>query len=119
MSDASIPLTTGEWTEWGQVNSEPFYSYMRSYCPYSGVTAQDYPNILVLAGLHDPRVAYWEPAKWVAKLRDLKTDNNVILLKTDLESGHFSASDRYSYFKAKSEEYAYVCDQIGATKLIK
>jgi oligopeptidase B len=119
MSDASIPLTTGEWTEWGQVNSQPYYDYMRSYCPVSNVTAQDYPNILVLAGLHDPRVAYWEPAKWVAKLRDLKTDSNVILLKTDLDSGHFSASDRYKYLREKSEEYAYVCDQIVATKLVK
>jgi len=116
MSDASIPLTCGEWEEWGNPNEEKYYEYMKSYCPYTNVTAQDYPNIMVLAGLHDPRVAYWEPAKWVVRLRERKTDDNVVMLKTDLESGHFSASDRYKYLKAKSLEYAFVCDQIGASK---
>eukprot|EP00658_Telonema_sp_P-2_P046316 TRINITY_DN3444_c0_g1_i2.p1 TRINITY_DN3444_c0_g1~~TRINITY_DN3444_c0_g1_i2.p1 ORF type:complete len:333 (+),score=77.72 TRINITY_DN3444_c0_g1_i2:90-1088(+) len=113
MSDASIPLTTGEWEEWGNPNEAKYYEYMKSYSPYDNLTAQEYPSILVTAGLHDPRVAYWEPAKWVARLRDLKTDNNPCLFKCDLSSGHFSASDRYKNLRERAFEYSFLLDQLG------
>eukprot|EP00808_Paulinella_micropora_P005534 g65983.t1 len=113
MSDASIPLTTGEWEEWGNPNEMKYFPYMLSYSPYENVKAQNYPSILVTSGLHDPRVAYWEPTKWVAKLRELKTDNNEVLLKMDLESGHFSASDRYHYLKEKAFDTAFLLDRLG------
>ena len=87
--------------------------YMLSYSPYDQVTAQDYPSILITAGLHDPRVAYWEPAKWCARLRSRKTDSNPLLLKTDLGSGHFSASDRYKYLRLLAFDYAFALDQLG------
>lgn len=77
----------GEWEEWGNPHEEQYFDYMQSYSPYDNVRAQDYPTILVTAGLHDSRVAFWEPAKWVARLRDLKTDNNLVLLKTDMAAG--------------------------------
>jgi oligopeptidase B len=113
MSDPSIPLTVGEWEEVGNPNEEQYFDYMLSYSPYDQVTAKPYPALLVTAGLHDPRVAYWEPAKWVAKLRALKTDNNPLLLKTDLSSGHFSASDRYKHLRETAFEYAFILDQLG------
>lgn len=86
---------------------------MLSYSPMNNILPQDYPSILVTAGLHDPRVAYWEPMKWVAALRDAKTDDNPLLLKVDLEAGHFSASDRYKYLKELSFDYAFLFDQLG------
>jgi oligopeptidase B len=86
---------------------------MKSYSPYDNVKAQRYPSMLVTAGLHDPRVAYWEPLKWVAKLREMKTDDNPLLLKTDLSSGHFSASDRYKYIKESAFEYAFIVHQLA------
>ena len=104
----SIPLTTGEWDEWGNPNEDKFFDYMISYSPYDNVREQPYPNILITCGLHDPRVAYWEPAKWASKLRTMKTDKNEILLKTELEAGHFSASDRYKYYREKSFEQSVV-----------
>ena len=116
MSDPSIPLTTGEWEEWGNPNAAKYFQYMLEYSPYDNVKAQDYPAILITAGLHDPRVAYWEPAKWVAKLRDTKTDSNVLLIKTDLESGHFSASDRYKWYRETSFDWAFLLDQLGLNK---
>ena len=87
---------------------------MIKYSPYDNVQPQAYPALLVTAGLHDPRVAYWEPAKWVAKLRATKTDENLLLLKTDMSSGHFSASDRYKFIKETAFEYAFILEQIGA-----
>ena len=108
MCDPSIPLTTGEWEEWGNPNEDKFFDYMLSYSPYDNVREQPYPNILITCGLHDPRVAYWEPAKWASKLRTMKTDKNEILLKTELEAGHFSASDRYKYYREKSFEQSVV-----------
>lgn len=114
MSDASIPLTTGEWEEWGNPNEAEYFQYMLSYSPYENVKQQAYPNILVTSGLYDPRVAYWEPTKWVAKLRDTKSDQNEVLLKMDLSSGHFSASDRYHYLKEKAFDIAYLLDQLDA-----
>ncbi|GAB9463968.1 hypothetical protein Gpo141_00001411 [Globisporangium polare] len=112
MSDASIPLTTGEWEEWGNPNESEYFQYMLSYSPYENVKQQAYPNILVTSGLFDPRVAYWEPTKWVAKLRDVKSDQNEILLKMDLSAGHFSASDRYHYLKEKAFDLAYLLDNL-------
>ncbi|CAH0476766.1 unnamed protein product [Peronospora belbahrii] len=116
MSDASIPLTTGEWEEWGNPNERAYFEYMLSYSPYENVNKQAYPNILVTSGLYDPRVAYWEPVKWVAKLRDMKSDQNDVLLKMDLSSGHFSASDRYHYLKEKAFDLAYLLDQMKAIR---
>ncbi|CAH0484551.1 unnamed protein product [Peronospora farinosa] len=116
MSDASIPLTTGEWEEWGNPNERAYFEYMLSYSPYENVKKQAYPNILVTSGLFDPRVAYWEPTKWVARLRDMKSDQNDVLLKMDLSSGHFSASDRYHYLKEKAFDLAYLLDQMKAIR---
>lgn len=114
MCDPSIPLTTGEWEEWGNPNEYKYFDYMLSYSPMNNVRAQQYPHIMVQAGLHDPRVAYWEPTKWVAKLRELKTDDNEVLLNMDLESGHFSAKDRYRYWKESAIQQAFVCKHLKA-----
>lgn len=114
MCDSSIPLTTGEWEEWGNPNEEKYFEYMLSYSPYENVRPQAYPNLLVTSGLYDPRVAYWEPTKWVAKLRDANTNtSSEILLKMDLDSGHFSASDRYHYLREKAVDIAYILDQLN------
>jgi oligopeptidase B len=102
----------------GNPNEEKYHQYMLKYSPYDNVEKKAYPAILATAGLNDPRVPYWEPAKWVAKLRALKTDDNLLLFKTDLSSGHFSASDRYKYIKQTSFEYAFILEQIGAMKLL-
>ncbi|OMP30617.1 S9 family peptidase [Mangrovimonas sp. DI 80] len=110
MLDDSIPLTTGEYDEWGNPNEVDYYNYMKSYSPYDNVKAQDYPNILVTTGLHDSQVQYWEPAKWVAKLRLLKTDSNKLLLKTNMTAGHGGASGRFEALKEDAEEYAFLLD---------
>ncbi|KAG5485513.1 hypothetical protein LSCM1_07599 [Leishmania martiniquensis] len=115
MCDPSIPLTTGEWEEWGNPNEHKYYDYMLSYSPIDNVRAQSYPNIMVQAGLHDPRVAYWEPAKWVSKLREKKTDDNEILLNMDMESGHFSAKDRYKFWRELAIQQAFVCKHLKST----
>jgi oligopeptidase B len=112
MLDASIPLTTQEWQQWGNPAQEAHYSYMKSYSPYDNVAAKGYPAILVTAGLNDPRVGYWEPAKWVAKLRATKTDKNTLLLKTNMGAGHGGSSGRYDYLKEMAFRYAFVLDQI-------
>lgn len=108
MLDETIPLTTGEYEEWGNPNEKVYYDYMKSYSPYDNVTAQKYPNILVTTGLHDSQVQYWEPAKWVAKLRDLKKDNNQLLLHCDMEAGHGGASGRFKRLKDIALEYAFI-----------
>ena len=113
MLDASIPLTVIEYEEWGNPNLEKYYHYMKSYSPYDHVQAKDYPNMLITAGLNDPRVQYWEPAKWTAKLRALKTDNNLLLLKTNMGAGHGGASGRYDYLKEIAFEYAFILDMLG------
>jgi len=113
MCDPSIPLVTAEWEEYGNPNSPKYFDYYLSYSPMDNVRAQPYPNILIKAGLHDPRVGYWEPAKWATKLRSLKTDSNVVIAKFDLESGHFSASDRYRKIKDCSFDQAFVLDKLG------
>ena len=108
--DASLPLTVGEYEEFGDPGKREFYEYMKSYAPYENVTPQVYPAMLVTAGLNDPRVSYWEPAKWVAKLRALRTNDRPLLLKTNLGSGHFGASGRYEYLKETAIEYAFLLD---------
>lgn len=113
MLDPSIPLTVTEYEEWGNPNDEKFYDYMVSYSPYDNVKAQDYPNILITAGLNDPRVQYWEPAKWCAKLREMKTDHNVLLLKTNMGAGHAGASGRYDRLREIAFNYAFVIDRLG------
>jgi oligopeptidase B len=113
MLDESIPLTTGEYDEWGNPNEKIYYDYILSYSPYDNVEAKDYPNILVTTGYHDSQVQYWEPAKWVAKLRALKTDNNRLLLHTNMDFGHGGASGRFERLKEKALEYAFVFDLIG------
>jgi len=113
MLDESIPLTTGEYDEWGNPNEKEYYEYMLSYSPYDNVEAKDYPAMLVTTGLHDSQVQYWEPAKWVAKLRDMKTDENVLLLMTNMDYGHGGASGRFQRYKEVSLEYAFLIDQAG------
>lgn len=108
MLDESIPLTTGEYDEWGNPNDKEYYDYMKSYSPYDNVEAKSYPNVLVTTGFHDSQVQYWEPAKWVAKLRDLKTDDNILILKTDMSSGHSGASGRFEGLKEEALEYAFL-----------
>ncbi|MFS4481971.1 S9 family peptidase [Hyunsoonleella sp. 2307UL5-6] len=110
MLDDSIPLTTGEYDEWGNPNDVEFYHYMKSYSPYDNIQSKDYPNMLVTTGLHDSQVQYWEPAKWVAKLRNLKTDNNKLLLYTDMDAGHGGASGRFESLKEVALEYAFLLD---------
>ncbi|VVL22275.1 Protease 2 [Klebsiella variicola] len=107
MLDESIPLTTGEFEEWGNPQDETYYHYMKSYSPYDGVRAQAYPHMLVTTGLHDSQVQYWEPAKWVAKLRELKTDDNLLLLCTDMDSGHGGKSGRFKSYEGVALEYAF------------
>ncbi|WP_373058757.1 S9 family peptidase [Zunongwangia sp. H14] len=113
MLDDSIPLTTGEYDEWGNPNNPGYYEYMKSYSPYDNVKAQEYPNMLVTTGLHDSQVQYWEPAKWVAKLRELKTDNNLLLLHTNMDAGHGGASGRFEALKEVAEEYVFLLDLEG------
>lgn len=108
MLDEDIPLTTGEYDEWGNPNQKEYYEYMLSYSPYDNVQPQKYPNMLVTAGYHDSQVQYWEPAKWVAKLRELKTDKNILLLHTQMETGHSGASGRYERYKETALEYAFM-----------
>ncbi|MDX2244352.1 MAG: S9 family peptidase [Leptolyngbyaceae cyanobacterium bins.302] len=109
--DDDLPLSILEREEWGDPNDKTYYDYMKSYSPYDNVAAMDYPNLLITAGLNDSRVAYWEPAKWTAKLRSLKTDSNVLLLKTNMGAGHGGASGRYESLKEIAFEYAFLLDQ--------
>jgi oligopeptidase B len=113
MLDASLPLTVGEYLEWGNPNEPRYYKYMRSYSPYDNLKKGDYPAILVETSLNDSQVMYWEPAKYVAKLRTLKTDRNPLLLKTIMEAGHGGASGRYDALKELAFTYAFVLDQVG------
>ena len=113
MMDPSIPLTTGEYEEWGNPADPTFYAYMKSYSPYDNLQPAAYPHILATAGFNDPRVQYWEPAKWVAKLRTLKHDDNRLLLKTNMSAGHAGASGRFDYLKEVALEYAFFLDVLG------
>lgn len=110
MLDTSIPLTTFEYDEWGNPNNKEYYDYIKSYSPYDCVEAKDYSNMLVSTGLHDSQVQYWEPAKWVAKLRELKTDQNTLLLHTNMEAGHGGASGRFRALKEMAMQYAFIID---------
>ena len=117
MLDESIPLTTNEYDEWGNPNDKTYYDYMLSYSPYDQVKKQAYPNLLVTTGLHDSQVQYFEPAKWVAKLREHKTDNNKLLFKVDMEAGHGGASGRFKGLKDSALEYAFILDLAGKNTL--
>jgi oligopeptidase B len=116
MLDDTIPLTTGEYDEWGNPNEKPAYDYMRSYSPYDNLKPVAYPHLLATTGLHDSQVQYWEPAKWVAKIRDLKTNESYILLKTDMSAGHGGASGRFEALKEIAVEFAFLLMMDGTTK---
>jgi oligopeptidase B len=116
MLDETIPLTTSEYDEWGNPNKKEFYDYMLSYSPYDNVEARAYPNLLVLTSFQDSQVQYWEPAKWVAKLRAVKTDSNLLLLKTEMAGGHGGASGRYKKYRETAFQYAFLLDQAGMGK---
>src|SRR5712692_6343195 len=113
MMDASIPLTTGEYDEWGNPNDSTSYRYMLSYSPYDNVEHKAYPNLLITAGLHDSQVQYFEPAKWTARLRAMKTDNNRLILRTNMEAGHGGSSGRYRRWHDVAFEYAFLLDLAG------
>jgi len=113
MADASIPLTTGEWIQWGNPANETEYRYMLSYSPYDNVERKAYPTMLVTTGLNDPRVAYWEPAKWVAKMRTMKTDDNLLVLRTNMGAGHGGSSGRYDALRETAFRYAFILHHLG------
>jgi oligopeptidase B len=113
MLDESIPLTTNEWNEWGDPHEKEAYQYMLSYSPYDNVREQDYPNLMVTTGLHDSQVQYFEPAKWVARLRDRRTDNNRLIMHTNMEAGHGGASGRYEAYRETAQEFAFLVDLAG------
>jgi len=117
MLDETIPLTTGEFDEWGNPKEKEYYDYIKSYSPYDQVESKDYPAMLVTTGLHDSQVQYWEPAKWVAKLRELKTDKNPLLLRTNMEAGHGGASGRFKRFRETAMEYAFFLDLAGKVEM--
>ena len=116
MLDETLPLTTGEYEEWGNPNEEEYYNYILSYSPYDNIKAQDYPNILVTGGINDSQVLFHEPAKYVAKLRSLKTDNNILLLHMDMTSGHGGATGRYDSIKDWAFEFAFILNRVGINK---
>ncbi len=116
MLDPTLPLTVPEYDEWGNPEDKAYFDYMLSYSPYDNVEAKDYPDMLITAGLNDPRVHYWEPAKWCAKLRRLKTDKNILLLKTNMDAGHQGASGRYGHLKEVAFDYSFVLDRLGLIK---
>jgi len=116
MLDASLPLTAAEWEEWGDPRKPEFYRYMRSYSPYDNVRAQAYPEMLVLAGWNDPRVGYWEPAKWVARIRAQRTDDRLLLLRTDMGSGHGGPSGRYGSLRERAFVLAFLLDRLGVAR---
>ena len=114
MLDETLPLTPGEWPEWGNpIEDEAAFRTIQSYDPYTHVSAQDYPPLMVTAGLNDPRVTYWEPAKWVAKLRATRTDKNILLLKTNMGAGHGGKSGRFESLHETAEEFAFILWQLG------
>jgi oligopeptidase B len=115
MLDPTLSATVSEYDEWGDPNKKEYFDYIRSYCPYQNIKEQNYPPVLVLAGFHDPRVNYWEPAKWVAKLRELKKDRNEALLLTSM-SGHGGSSGRYDYYKEVAMKYSWVLAKAGIRK---
>jgi oligopeptidase B len=113
MLDPNLPLTVTEYEEWGNPQDKKYFDYIQSYSPYDNIKAQAYPHLLITAGINDPRVSYWEPAKWTAKLRSLKTDDHLLLLKTNMDAGHGGASGRYEYLKEIALEYAFLLKILG------
>jgi len=113
MLDDTIPLTTGEYDEWGNPNDKEYYDYIKSYSPYDNVEATSYPNLYVSTGLHDSQVQYWEPAKWVARLREYKTDDHLLFLDTNMDAGHGGASGRFEALKETAKEYTFILDLEG------
>lgn len=113
MLDDTLPLTTREYNEWGHPNDKKHFDYILSYSPYDNVSAQDYPHMLIVSGMNDPRVTYWEPAKWTAKLRDMKTDDKLLLLKTHMDFGHSGASGRFDFLKEKALDIAFALKALG------
>jgi oligopeptidase B len=113
MLDETIPLTTSEWDEWGDPKKKEYYDYMLSYSPYDQVKAIDYPNIIVTTGFWDSQVQYWEPAKWVARLRDMKTDKNTLVMDCNMVVGHGGASGRFERYRITALEYAFILDLAG------
>jgi oligopeptidase B len=116
MLDATLPLTTSEYIEWGNPNEKPAYDYMKTYSPYDNVRPQNYPAMLIRVSLNDSQVPYWEGAKFAAKLRATKTDNNVLILKTNLGAGHGGASGRYDALRDVAFDYAFVLNELGIGK---
>ena len=116
MLDESIPLTTNEFDEWGNPQEKAYYDCMLAYSPYDNVTRQDYPALLVTTGLWDSQVQYWEPAKWVARLRARKTDDRPLLFRTTMEAGHGGKSGRFQHVREIAEEFAFVLDQAGLAR---
>ena len=113
MLDDTLPLTPGEWPEWGNpITDQQAFQYIRSYSPYDNVKAQDYPPLLITGGLTDPRVTYWEPAKWAAKLRATKTDDNILLLKINMGAGHGGKSGRWERLHEVAETYGFILTQV-------
>jgi oligopeptidase B len=108
MLDESLPLTPGEFKEWGNPKDKAYYDYIKSYSPYDNIKKQDYPILYVTAGISDPRVTYWEPAKWVAKLREYKTDNNLLFFETNMDVGHGGASGRFGHLRDVAKEYCFI-----------
>jgi oligopeptidase B len=116
MLDRTLPLTVPEYLEWGDPNLEKYYRYMRSYAPYENLKRRAYPAMLVETSLNDSQVMYWEPAKYVARLRTLKTDSNPLLLKTIMEAGHGGASGRYDALRELAFTYSFILDQVGLAR---
>ena len=113
MSDATLPLTVGEYEEWGNPEEKPYFYYIKSYSPYDNLQCGRYPNILATGGLNDPRVPYWEPAKWVAKIRTLKTNGNLLAMKINMGAGHFGKSGRYAALEETAEHFAFLLLTMG------
>jgi len=116
MLDASLPLTVGEYEEWGNPQEKVAYDYMKTYCPYTNLAARAFPSMLVKTSFNDSQVMYWEPAKYVAKMRTLKTDANPLVLKTNMGAGHGGASGRYDRLREIAFDYAFVLGQVGITR---
>jgi oligopeptidase B len=116
MLDPSIPLTSNEWDEWGDPRKKEYYDYMLSYSPYDNVEAKEYPNMLVTTGYFDSQVQYWEPLKWVAKLRSIKTGENILYLHANMDAGHGGKSGRFRRYREVALEYAFMFDLVGITR---
>jgi len=117
MLDADLPLTPPEWQEWGNPLEDPeAYDLLLSYSPYDNIVTREYPPMLVSGGINDPRVTYWEPAKWTAKMRELKTDDNLLIMRINMGAGHFANSGRYGRLRDYAEEYAFALRSHGVTE---